>query len=353
MCITGFSPSVVRASIMAILVLVAGLINRKNDVWTSISISLLAILIYNPYLIKSVGVMLSYGGTIGIIVFNKNVSSILKKLEIKEKKRRINPKIRKLAENIKDVLAITISAQIVIMPIIIVYFKTVSLTFLICNLLVSFIIGPIVILGFIAVIASIISAKLLVPFYYILKPMLEVLIFISNIGSNLPINKFYICTPNMLQLIIYYMVFFSLNFIYSIYSNKNLTSFNIRIRNLIALFKYKFRQNKKKVLPCVLAVIIIFTTIYVVPGNLKIYFIDVGQGDSTLIITPKGKSILIDGGGSTSDDYDVGKSTLLPYLLSRGVNKIDYMVVSHTDQDHIRRLTYSGRGANRKKYNNR
>ena len=58
------------------------------------------------------------------------------------------------------------------------------------------------------------------------------------------------------------------------------------------------------------------------------------NGDSTLIITPSNKTILIDGGGSTYGDYDVGKNTLFPYLLDRGIKKIDYVMISHFDADH-------------------
>ena len=63
------------------------------------------------------------------------------------------------------------------------------------------------------------------------------------------------------------------------------------------------------------------------------YFINVGQGDSTLIITPNNKTILIDGGGSNS--YDVGKNTLVPYLLDRKVMKLDLVIISHFDEDHV------------------
>ena len=69
---------------------------------------------------------------------------------------------------------------------------------------------------------------------------------------------------------------------------------------------------------------------------MYIYFIDVGQGDSTLIVTPNNKKILIDGGGSEGSDY-VGKDILLPYLLARKIKSIDYMMVSHFDSDHVRR----------------
>ena len=64
------------------------------------------------------------------------------------------------------------------------------------------------------------------------------------------------------------------------------------------------------------------------PKDLKIHFIDVGQGDSTLIISPQGKTILIDGGEENE--------TLLSYLLDRKISKINYVIISHFDTDHVR-----------------
>ena len=74
----------------------------------------------------------------------------------------------------------------------------------------------------------------------------------------------------------------------------------------------------------------------IIPKDLKIYFIDVGQGDSTLIITPTNKKILVDSGGSETGNFDVGKSTLVPYLLDRKIISLDYICVSHFDSDHVR-----------------
>lgn len=63
--------------------------------------------------------------------------------------------------------------------------------------------------------------------------------------------------------------------------------------------------------------------------------IDVGQGDCTLVVTPNDKTILIDGGGN--EKYDVGKNTLIPYLLDRKIKKLDYVIISHFDKDHVGR----------------
>ena len=71
--------------------------------------------------------------------------------------------------------------------------------------------------------------------------------------------------------------------------------------------------------------------------ELEVVFLDVGQGDSTLINTPGGKHILIDGGigeGSFGSE-DQGKKTILPYLRSHGINRLDTVVGTHPDFDHI------------------
>ena len=64
MFVTRFSPSIVRATIMGILFMMSKIVYRKNDVWTSISLSLLIILVFNPYIIMNIGLQLSYIGTI-------------------------------------------------------------------------------------------------------------------------------------------------------------------------------------------------------------------------------------------------------------------------------------------------
>lgn len=65
-----------------------------------------------------------------------------------------------------------------------------------------------------------------------------------------------------------------------------------------------------------------------------------GQGDATLIVTPLNKHILIDGGGSEFGDFNVGESTLLPYLFDRGIKKLDYIILTHFDLDHVQAAIY-------------
>lgn len=139
--LTGFSKSIVRASIMGILIMGAGLFYRKNDIWTSISLSLLIMLIYNPFIITNVGMQLSYLGTIGIILFNKTIFKILKNIKPKNTKYeyKTNRKIILSISKMKEILAVTISASMGVVPVMLFHFNLFSTYFLITNLLVSII----------------------------------------------------------------------------------------------------------------------------------------------------------------------------------------------------------------------
>lgn len=335
MFITGFSPSVVRASLMGIIMLISKLIHRKNDIWTSISLSLLILLIYNPFLILNVGLQLSYLGTIGIVCFNKNIYNFLRKLKIRNRKikYRINRKFILFIDKIKEILSVTLSAQIVILPILLFNFNILGIYFFISNILVSVIIGPIIIVGFVCILISFISIEIAKILSIFMSVGIQILISISEI-SHLPFSKIYIPTPKVWQIVIYYICVIVINKIYMSFNLKEPDFTSIRIRNLVALLKFKFRQNRKKVLKFLIVFVLLVFILNIIPKKLKIHFVDVGQGDCTFITTPQNKTILIDGGGSMSEEYDVGKSTLLPYILDRGYTKLDYVFISHFDQDH-------------------
>ena len=332
--ITGFSASIYRAAIMGIVMLVSKIIYRKNDVWTSIGTSLIILLIYNPYLIFDLGLQLSYGGTIGIVLYQKHISKFLEKRLLKEEKRK--KLINKILKLIIEIISVTISAQIIIIPIMIYTLNTVNTYFLISNLIVGLIIGPLTILCFIFVISLFINSYLSAFLAQFVNLGIKILILCANFG-NLPYSNLYIPTPSII--IIIFILFFSF-LIYLFLKNylaKNKNLSQIRLKNLVALFKYKAKRMNKKII--IFIVIISIFVIYIsnfLFKDLEIHFIDVSQGDSTFIVTPNNKTILIDGGGSINSNFDVGKSTLIPYVLDRGYNSIDLVIISHFDQDHVK-----------------
>ena len=71
-------------------------------------------------------------------------------------------------------------------------------------------------------------------------------------------------------------------------------------------------------------------------GALHATFIDVGQGDSIFVVFPRGKTMLVDAGGlSASSSFDIGDRVVAPVIRHAGFRRIDYLVLTHGDPDHI------------------
>lgn len=326
MYIVDFSASVVRASIMGILLLFSLILHRKNDMPTTISISALLILLENPYKILNVGLLLSYFATIGIICCSR----------MNTKKEKGN----KILNYLKELVLITVFANVFVMPISIYNFNTISLTFVISNLIAGILIGPITVGGFVLAIVSIFSIKFANIISIPYNILLELLIYSTKLTSFGPLCEIWVSTPSIIFVIVYYIILFIVLLYFNLKKQNSKRFIIKRFMYFINNFKKYIKQNYKIILILSVLIIIIFYFLTKIPKDLKIYFIDVGQGDSTLIVTPTNKKILIDSGGSETGSFDVGKSTLLPYLLDRKIKVLDYICISHFDSDHCKGFKY-------------
>lgn len=357
--LAGGSPSVIRAVIMSSIMIASKIFYRKSDVINNISISCLIILIMNPYNILNLGFQLSFLGTLGIVLFNKKIEEHLDdlhfdkyKLSNKNKKHNkseaINKNLNKSEainknknlnksetinknkrhnknkstnlKKLKSLIITSISANILILPILIYNFNIFSVTFLFSNILISPILGIIFLIGYITVIISVASIKIAIPFAKFLNILIKIFNYIAIFSSNIEITRVLVTTPNIITVVLYYIAI--IYFFY--YRSKVINNINYKMcKRIIVIFSI---------------VLILAKFIPIHNNNFKIFFIDVGQGDSTLIITKANKTILIDGGGSEVGDYNVGEKVLVPYLLNRKIKNIDYMIFSHFDSDHCGRI---------------
>lgn len=304
MFLTGLTPSIIRACIMCIISLISGLIIRRYDIANSLGISLLIILINNPFAINSLSVLLSYFGFLGIIVLGsftiKEVNKVIK---------------NNILRYILNIVISSVAAQIFIFPIILYIFGTISLTFIFSNLLIIPLSTVITIIGLFIMICPL-------QIFGFVEPLIELTINIVGFFSNIGISKIYCIIPNIKEIITYYVM--------------SLYLYYMLRRDYIYKIKHFFRKYKKII---VIILLLSIGTSYIYKNIQKdwyINFIDVGQGDSTLITTQFNKKILIDGGGSEfGSTFDVGEKTLLPYLLKKKIHKLDYVVISHFDSDHV------------------
>ena len=322
--IIGFSASVARAVIMGILLLLSKLFYRKSDVLNNLLLSGVILLIINPYFIFDMGFLLSYLTTMGIIMFSSNIEKMFSKIKGKNI-------IYKIKEYIKTSVIISISANIMIIPIMSYSMNTISFTYIIPNLL----IGPLVIL---LEILGIIY--LIFPNFFLLNFSIELILYlvdyIALFCSKIPLSSITISSFNLLEIFIFYLGILAFYIILSKYSKQQLIS---KIEEIKKYLLTCINKNLSKIIilsifiPCFIYMFFHCKNILFIQNKMEISFIDVGQGDCTFIKTKNSKKILIDGGGN--ENYNIGEKILKPYFLKRKIKKLDYIIISHLDYDHV------------------
>ena len=272
---TGSSPSCLRACIMCSIVFFSKLVYRQPNFYMSLLVSLDVILIINCYYLESVGLWLSFLTTFGIVYFNP-----------------------------KNTVMVSIVCNAMIIPIVWNCYNKVSLVFCFSNLIASILIGPIMILGYIHLfLGSIISC-----FAFAEKALLTVLFQVAEFFSSFKISRILVPSIPVYFWVFYYILLIGFKYFYC--------------------HKDIFQKWKKSIIGIIILFFIIGIIILIPKENdLEIHFLNVGQGDCTLIITPKKKTILIDGGNN--EGYDYGKNVIVTYLLKNGFCKVDYIMISH------------------------
>lgn len=322
--IIGNTPSVLRAVIMTCLVIVSKLLYRKSNNINNLFISAFIILLLNPYYLLDLGFELSFLATLGIILFVREFEKIIPYIIIKTRKSENKKIFYKISKYIISTLIVSISANLLIIPIVLYNTNNISFNFIISNIIISPLIFILEMLGIIF---------LIVPNISILNYLIEIVLYLisstAKYCSKIEIFSFLLTTPNIIQICIYYILIY---FVYIVLKDRNL---RVKIKLYTEKIAISITKNKYKIICILIAssiIIFIISKIYILNSKLEIHFLDVSQGDSTLIITKTRKSILIDGGGN--ENYDIGKNILKPYLLKRKINVLDYIIISHMDFDH-------------------
>lgn len=169
---SGASAPAVRAYIMVVILNVGKIVKRNYNPISALSLAGIILILEKPYYIYNLGFVLSFLATLGIILFNKD----------------LNKKLYKLPNSIRNTIAISLSAQILTLPIIILYFNEVSLNFIVGNIIVIPFINVLVVLGniliFIVEIPSIFNYIMYIC-HYIIKYIDIIMYKIDNMSLDL------------------------------------------------------------------------------------------------------------------------------------------------------------------------
>lgn len=304
--LTGSPPSVFRASVMAIILIISEWSNRNYNVFNSLALAALVLLLFNPNELFNAGFQLSFSAVLSILI-------IYPKFKIYIDGLRIN---NKLIKNILLFGSVSFAAQIGTLPFTLMYFHKLSIIALLANLIVIPLIGFIVGLGIVTITAGVFSFWLASIFAASNQLFIDILYSVVNFSGSLSISHLYIPQFSFVDLIIFY---FFISFLFVMKSN------NILIRTfvlILVVFNITFYSSldDKKILK---------------DNILTIFMIDVGQGDGILINFPDGTTGLIDA-GDASPNFDTGMRTIYPLMKMLDIEKIDIGFVSHLDSDHYK-----------------
>lgn len=275
--ITDYSESLLRCSTFFIISYLNKVLKLNIKNIYLILISAFFLLLINPYLIYSIGFLFSV-----IITFFVISSSNL----LKDK------------TYLKKIFIMSLICFLASVPILSFYFYKINLLTIVFNMI------------FIPLVSYLIFQLGLITFF--LYPLDNIYMFfinllegLSSFFQNINFLSFVIAKPNIFVILIYYIILF-----------------------------LSIKRNRK--------LLIIYFIVLLININIKYFirdasvtFLDVGQGDSSVIILPFGKTILIDTGGLYLSRYNISKNKTVPYLNSLGISKIDILILTHGDYDHM------------------
>ncbi|MFS1513567.1 DNA internalization-related competence protein ComEC/Rec2 [Chengkuizengella sp. SCS-71B] len=328
--ITGAAPSVVRAGLMAMFGLYALQNGRGKDVLNFVGFAVFLMLIWNPYYLVNVSFQLSVIVTLLLILLVPMISKLI-------------PISSTL---LNGTLSVTITAQLASFPLTIYYFNQFSFLSWLANLLLVPIVSIIILpLGLAALILSLIHIKVALLITYVIEICIDILFwFVHSINSYSKFNTIWASPTIELLLLYYILLWLSVWTLHKTNTKDDLIPVIVQDLRFVFIKKYKLAIFFNIIL-LLLGLFFYFPDLFDKTGLVR--FIDVGQGDSIVIQTPKNKVILVDGGGTFSftksneewrnrkDPYEVGKDVVVPTLRKQGVHEIDYLIISHLDFDHI------------------
>lgn len=306
MFITGIPPSVFRATLMSIIIILAFLFNRSTNLINSIAIAATIILIINPAEIYNPGFQLSFAAVLSIGIIYPPIQKAIQKLKLKHK----------WIEYILLFFGVSLSAQIGTIPFTLAYFSKLSLVALFANLLVIPAIGVILGVAFITLFIGAISYSVAIYFAAANDLITSLMFSFINFTGRLDISFLWIRNYSLYDSIVFYStLIFLLIFLRKSY--KLFVKISFTVVAIIAVI-FISRLDDKTLLA---------------ENKLNVLMIDVGQGDSFLIKFPNGKTALIDA-GEANTYLDNGDRVVIPLLDHLGINKIDYGFITHLDIDH-------------------
>lgn len=303
-CMTGMSPSVMRALLMQLLFLLSPVVRREPDGLTTISFALLILLLYNPFFVASLSLQLSFASMLGIVLITPKVTEWLQ-----ERWKWTSGFGQKVGRFVSVSFAASLGASGFTLPLCGIYFGYVSLLAPLSNLLILWLIPYCFAGGLLLCVVSLLSQSLASGLGWVLSSVIALIGRLVKWIAAIPIASVYL-------------------------PEKLLMGWMLLAYGFVFLMAWK--HHKQTWRPMVTACLLVGSLLGLY-GCVKLYYetgttvaaVDVEQGQCIVMLEGE-QTVLIDCGGI----YDAGERTAR-WLYAHGRERVDTLVLTHLDRDHV------------------
>jgi competence protein ComEC len=303
---------------MVITFFLSILFSRERNLLHTLALAAFLILLFSPPSLFDVSFQLSFLAVLSILYLVPRLFRWRREEEI------LLPKEsswkQRLWAYLEISLVVTAVAILGTAPFVALHFNRISLIGFLTNLFfvpwVGFVIVP---LSLVASLFSFFVYPLAVLLIQMNDFITMILLKAVSLSASFPYASFFVSTPTTFEIILFYLLL------------------------LMVVHLRKGKGVRYLFLGCCVLLVLNFAfwnTKEWFQKKLRITFIDVGHGDSILIEFPRGKRMLIDGGGLREDRFDIGKNVIAPFLWNKKIRKIDLLVLTHPDPDHLKGLNF-------------
>ena len=371
--ISGMSPSTQRAVIMVIAFLMTFLVEREVDAINTLSLAALIILITYPPALFSISFQLSFLAVLSILY---GMSGI--RLPQPASGVRVKTGVgRQLRRKLLTFFLVSFLAICGTLPLVMFYFNQISLIGLLANCVVVPLVGfGVIPCGLFATFIYPFSIQVAFGCVRLCILVLDYVLILVNHLAHLPFAAVKTFTPSILEIICFYVLGWVVLEGLSARSNQAVCAGNPGsgshpgFSSSIYFFQFgrfglsrifasisTIQKRLARVLAgkrCAIAGLLVILVLFADAGYwvfqrywntaLRVTYLDVGQGNATLLELPGGYTVLIDGGGfSDNSAFDMGARVVAPFLRRKKIRTIDTLVLSHPNSDHLNGLIYIAR----------
>lgn len=306
MAVIGFPTPIIRAGVMQIFFLLAATISRKSDPLNILGLSGMIICIINPYAAADISFLMSFASTLGILLLgNRMAVRMIQFLQPKEDKDFLTKFllyriVEKIIKAIVNIIAVSLSAYIFIMPIMIVYFKQVAIYAVLTNLMISFAMSILIYAAVFMILAGIVNVWLSIPLICVVQVLSGYILWTAETVADFPFSV--------------------------IVTAQEFVPFWLIAVMIAGLILFLMKCQRKTVIYYILLTVMSFIVCAVgdsvfKSGSVKISVLDVGNGISC-VVSSEGRTYVLSDGGSYYKSHALNE-----YLSNSCTEKITYMLL--------------------------